>query len=82
VDPQGPELAELLALPCNTFAAGSLMSAQGLTALVDAVRGGAGTVRACLEQIPRDDRMRAVRSLGWLGKYGVLRFDTHDRTAQ
>lgn len=72
IDPEGPAVAELLALKCNTFAANALVDADGMMALVEAVRGGAGTVRACLERIPPEQRVRAVRTLGWLLKYGVL----------
>lgn len=80
VDPEAPELADLLALNCNTFAQSALMDEQGMAALVEAVRGGARTVRACLERFPLEQRVRAVRTLGWLAKYGVLDIGNERRT--
>ena len=76
VDPAGITLADLLALKCNTYAGGALMDEQGMLALVELVRGGAGTLGACLERTAPDQRLRALRTLGWLLKYGVLKLET------
>lgn len=80
IDPQAPELGSLLASGCNTFAGEVLLNEQGMAALVDAVRGGARSLRACLETVAPDQRVRAARSVGWLLKYGVLKTDIEGRT--
>jgi len=72
LDPSAPTLDDVLALPFNTFAANAMLDREGAEALLRMVSEGGLTVQECLGRLPTGRRVRAVRTLGWLAKYGIL----------
>jgi len=79
VDPQAPELADLLALKCNSLAAGSLLDQQGMKALLNIAQDGPQRLREFLLKVDPAQRVRAARTVGWLAKFGVLSIDSQHR---
>ncbi|GHD57298.1 glycosyl transferase [Thalassobaculum fulvum] len=71
VDPDGVGLDALTALSANVFAANAMLGADETAALVDLIAGGEQSVGECLGKIAPERRVRAVRTLAWLVKYGV-----------
>ncbi len=72
LDPEAPDLDALTAMPCNVFADNAMLSRPETDTLLRAVREGGRTVSQCIASLPADRRVRAVRSLAWLAKFGVL----------
>lgn len=77
VDPEAPALDGLVAMPGNVFAAGAMLQSDETAALIDRVRGG-GTVGSILSAVEPNRRVRAVRTIAWLAKYGVLTLHSGD----
>lgn len=72
LDPDAPGIDALQAMPSNTFADAALLTRDEIKAILSGLEGVERTVAECLRELPAPRRVRALRSLGWLIKYGVL----------
>lgn len=72
LDPHAPALADLMAMPCNVFAAEAMLTADEIKAVVQSIGDREQTLESCLLALEPKRRVRAVRSLAWLAKYGVV----------
>lgn len=72
LDPDGPGIEALLAMPSNTFARTSMLTVSEVRALLQLLDDGERSVAECLRSLPVPRRIRGLRNIGWLVKYGVL----------
>lgn len=72
MDPLGPGLEDIMAMPANVYAANALLNDDEIGSLVEMIRDGGRTVKACALAFEMSRRVRVVRSIGWLAKYGVV----------
>lgn len=71
IDPDGVGPEALSAMRANVFAASAMLGAEETAGLVARIAGGEQSIGACLGAIPTEQRVRAVRTLAWLVKYGM-----------
>lgn len=72
LDPDAPTVDALHAMSSNTFASAALLTRDEIDTVLRAFDGGEQSVAGCLRALPVPRRIRGLRSLGWLIKYGVL----------
>jgi hypothetical protein len=72
LDPDGPDVDTVAADPGNTFAANGLLARDETDIILRLLQGGERSIAECLQALPLARRVRGIRSLGWLIKYGVL----------
>lgn len=72
LDPETVGLDAIAGLQANVLADNALLGREEIAALLDSIRDGAGTVAACLSKVAPLRRVRAVRTMAWLAKYGVV----------
>ena len=59
LDPLAPDLADLISMPCNVFAAEAMLTDPEIERLVEMIREGEQTVEACLLSLEPRRRVRA-----------------------
>ncbi len=76
VDQPADAIDRLLAQPIANYAPDVLLEADACRALGDEIRGGGGQeAGALLARQPADKRGRAIRTLLWFAKFGVIEID-------
>lgn len=78
VDPDAPALDVLLAMPGNVFAASAMLDSGEVAELIQRASGRGCTLASILSAVAPARRVRTVRSVAWLAKYGVLTLQRAD----